>query len=86
MQDKSKLGTRYVCFQCGCKFYDMNREIPTCPECGEDQTGAPLRDIRSLLGSRGRRKAPTVPKTAPKAAPEEEVEEDEDDATEEQSD
>ena len=59
MLDKSKLGTRYACFQCGTKFYDLNRPVPSCPECGADQTEAPLRDIKSLLGKgRGKRKAP----------------------------
>ena len=54
MLDKAKLGNRYTCFRCGTKFYDLNRAVPSCPECGEDQREAPARDIRSLLGS-GRR-------------------------------
>lgn len=55
MFDKSKLGTRYACFQCGTKFYDLNRPEPLCPECGADQREAPVRDIKALLaGRRGR--------------------------------
>lgn len=54
MLDKSKLGTRYTCFQCGTKFYDLHREVATCPECGADQAEAPVRDIKSLLSGRGR--------------------------------
>ncbi|TNE84368.1 MAG: TIGR02300 family protein [Deltaproteobacteria bacterium] len=54
MLDKAKLGTRYVCFECECKFYDLNREVPTCPDCGADQREAPAEDIRSLLSGRGR--------------------------------
>ncbi|MBN2798755.1 MAG: FYDLN acid domain-containing protein [Deltaproteobacteria bacterium] len=43
------LGTRYTCFTCGTKFYDLNRPEPLCPECGTDQREAPVRDIRALL-------------------------------------
>jgi hypothetical protein len=53
MLDKAKLGTRYTCFKCGTKFYDLSRPVPSCPECGADQREAPPRDIRALLGSRG---------------------------------
>ncbi len=58
MQDKAKLGNRYTCFQCGCKFYDLTRPVPTCPECGADQREAPVRDIKALLKSGKRRAAP----------------------------
>jgi hypothetical protein len=55
MYDKSKLGGRYACYQCGTKFYDLNRPEPLCPECGADQREAPVRDIKALLaGRRGR--------------------------------
>ena len=57
MQDKAQLGNRYTCYQCGCKFYDLNRPIPTCPECSADQREAPLRDIKALLKSGKRRPA-----------------------------
>ena len=49
MLDKSKLGNRYTCYECGTKFYDLNREAAICPECNADQASAPVRDIRSLL-------------------------------------
>ncbi|HMV66429.1 MAG TPA: FYDLN acid domain-containing protein [Myxococcota bacterium] len=55
MFDKSKLGTRYACFQCGTKFYDLNRPEPTCPDCGADQREAPVRDIKALLAGRKNR-------------------------------
>ena len=47
--DKSKLGNRYVCFSCGCKFYDLNRPVATCPECGTDQAEAPDQDMKALI-------------------------------------
>jgi hypothetical protein len=58
MQDKAKLGNRYTCYQCGCKFYDLNRPTPTCPECSADQREAPVRDIKALLKSGKKRIAP----------------------------
>ena len=53
MLDKAKLGSRYTCFKCGTKFYDLNRPVPSCPECSADQREAPARDIRALLGKGG---------------------------------
>jgi hypothetical protein len=49
MQDKSKLGTRYQCFQCNTKFYDLNRPEPLCPKCGADQRENPNPDPREAL-------------------------------------
>ncbi len=54
MQDKTKLGTRYVCFTCGCKFYDLNKPEPLCPECSTDQRQAPGVDMKTLLSGSGR--------------------------------
>ena len=56
--DKVRLGDRYVCFQCGTKFYDLNREPPTCPECDADQDDAPVRDMKALLGKGRKRPTP----------------------------
>lgn len=52
MQDKSKLGKRYQCFQCGLKFYDLNRPEPLCPKCGADQRENPNPDPRELILAR----------------------------------
>ena len=54
MLDKATLGNRYVCFECGCKFYDLNKPEPLCPDCNANQHDAPAEDIRSLLSGRGR--------------------------------
>jgi hypothetical protein len=56
MLDKARLGSRYVCYVCGTKFYDLNRPIPNCPDCNADQREAPVRDIKSLLSKGGGRK------------------------------
>ena len=56
MLDKARLGTRFVCYVCGTKFYDLNRAVPTCPDCNADQREAPVRDIKSLLSKGGGRR------------------------------
>jgi hypothetical protein len=56
MLDKARLGTRYVCYACGTKFYDLGKPVPNCPECNADQREAPVRDIKSLLSKGGGRK------------------------------
>jgi uncharacterized protein (TIGR02300 family) len=35
------LGTKYVCFKCGTKFYDLKKPEPLCPKCGADQRESP---------------------------------------------
>jgi hypothetical protein len=37
----SKLGTKWSCFRCGAKFYDLNKPEPLCPKCGADQRQRP---------------------------------------------
>ncbi len=37
----SKFGTKYTCWSCGAKFYDLNKPEPKCPKCGEDPKDAP---------------------------------------------
>jgi len=36
MVDREKFGKKRKCPACGCKFYDMHRNPPTCPRCGAD--------------------------------------------------
>lgn len=58
------LGTKYNCFKCGSKFYDLRKPIPICPKCGADQRDSPPPE----------HSAPTERKRArPKAAPDSEV-------------
>ncbi|HSN89818.1 MAG TPA: FYDLN acid domain-containing protein [Anaeromyxobacteraceae bacterium] len=35
------LGTKYVCFKCGTRFYDLRKPVPACPKCGADQRESP---------------------------------------------
>lgn len=32
--NRRSLGRKYTC-ECGCKFYDLGREVPVCPKCGK---------------------------------------------------
>jgi hypothetical protein len=38
---QSKRGTKWSCYSCGVKFYDLNQPEPLCPRCGADQREKP---------------------------------------------
>ncbi|GMV39227.1 MAG: hypothetical protein AMXMBFR64_09430 [Myxococcales bacterium] len=46
--DLSRYGTKYSCYSCSCKFYDMNRGESVCPKCGANQKDAPLVDVSAM--------------------------------------
>ncbi len=48
MRDRSKLGTKYTCYDCGTKFYDLQRPEPICPRCGANQKDAPSGSAEAL--------------------------------------
>lgn len=48
------LGTKYVCFSCQTKFYDLGREEAVCPKCSADQKDS---DANSAPVTRSRRVA-----------------------------
>ncbi len=51
-------GTKYVCFKCSTKFYDLKKPDPICPKCGADQ-----REGQASKPSEGRRsRLSAVPK------------------------
>lgn len=31
---KAEWGTKRICSECGARYYDMQKEPPTCPKCG----------------------------------------------------
>ena len=35
------LGTKFNCFKCGARFYDLKKPEPVCPKCGADQRDMP---------------------------------------------
>ena len=75
------LGTKYVCFKCGTKFYDLKKPVPACPKCGADQRDAPVAKPTSARAAKAAAAAKEPEEAeAPAAAEEEEAEaEDEDD-------
>ena len=52
----TKLGTKWTCFRCAAKFYDLNKPLPLCPKCSADQRERP-------------KVAPTPPAPAPRKQP-----------------
>jgi len=79
------LGTKYVCFKCGTKFYDLKKPVPACPKCGSDQRETPS---AKPSGSRARAAPPKeVEPEEVAAGDEDEAEaEDEDEAAESDED
>ena len=72
------LGTKYVCFKCGTKFYDLKKPIPACPKCGADQREAPS----AKPAGRGRAAPPREVEPEEVAATEEAEDEEEEEAAE----
>ena len=53
-----KLGSKFECFSCGTKFYDLGKSEPVCPKCGANQKDAAHSETPSASqASRRRRKA-----------------------------
>lgn len=50
------LGTKWECFSCGVKFYDLGRPEPLCPKCGADQRQAKSQETTADVLSARRRK------------------------------
>jgi uncharacterized protein (TIGR02300 family) len=40
-----ELGSKYICFRCETKFYDLGRLEPICPRCGANQKEAKKHDL-----------------------------------------
>jgi len=66
------LGTKYVCFKCGTKFYDLKKPVPACPKCGADQRDAPT---GKSAPTRAQRAAQAKEEAEAPAAAEEEADE-----------
>lgn len=58
-----KLGTKFECFSCGTKFYDLGKAEAICPKCGANQKDAAHSESpASSQATRRRRKAEVIPK------------------------
>ncbi|MGK2859655.1 MAG: TIGR02300 family protein [Thermoanaerobaculia bacterium] len=47
------LGTKYICYSCQTKFYDLGRTSAVCPKCGADQKDAD--SAAPVTGNRSRK-------------------------------
>lgn len=52
------VGTKFVCFKCNTKFYDMKKPDPICPKCGSDQRESPA----NKPAEKGRGRLAAVPR------------------------
>lgn len=85
MSRPNHLGTRYVCWKCGAKYYDLNKPSPTCPKCGADPTEAPKIAVAPTPAPKKSRKARAevedeVDTDVDDTEPEDDLDEDTDDA------
>jgi uncharacterized protein (TIGR02300 family) len=59
------LGTKYTCFKCGSKFYDLNRPKALCPKCGADQREAPKQTAKQRQQAQAQAPPPKPPPLEP---------------------
>ncbi len=66
---KERLGTKWTCYSCGIKFYDLKKPEPTCPKCQADQRESPAPEKKPTRAKRATKKKKTTRKktTARKA-------------------
>ncbi len=63
-EPSAKLGAKWACFECGAKFYDLNRPEPLCPKCGANQHERPLNEPKDKTAAEAtprRRARPMAP-------------------------
>ena len=76
------LGTKYICFKCGTKFYDLKKPVPSCPKCGADQREAPVAKPQTARQQRAAAAKEAEEAEAPAAEAEAETEDEEDEKEE----
>jgi hypothetical protein len=59
------LGTRYKCYKCGTKFYDLGKPQPLCPSCGEDQNNEETKRLLKRKRKRSLSKAKSDNRSLP---------------------
>lgn len=56
-----KLGTKFECFRCGTKFYDLGKSDAVCPKCGANpKDAAAEQSAAATQAARRKRKAEVV--------------------------
>jgi uncharacterized protein (TIGR02300 family) len=68
-----KLGTKFECFNCGTKFYDLGKSEPVCPKCGANQKDAVQAESPAVTQAARRKRKAEVLKTIEPAEEEEET-------------
>ncbi len=58
---KVQLGQRWVCYECGARFYDLKRPEPVCPRCKADQRESPTFEKPKRGRGKKAAKAPAPP-------------------------
>src|SRR5712691_4273670 len=54
-------GTKYECYNCGTRFYDLAKPEPLCPKCGANQKDAARNESPAVSqAARRKRKAEVV--------------------------
>ncbi len=66
MSSAVSLGSKFTCFKCECKFYDLSQTEPLCPRCGADQREDPNPDPREAFLARFRRPSRRKPRSKKK--------------------
>jgi uncharacterized protein (TIGR02300 family) len=77
------LGTKYVCFKCSTKFYDLKKPVPACPKCGADQREAPTPKSGSSRARAAPKEVAPAEEVAVAEGEEAEAEEEDDDEADE---
>jgi uncharacterized protein (TIGR02300 family) len=55
-----ELGTKFECFSCGAKFYDLGKPEPLCPKCGANQKEARKQELANDQAAKRRRREELV--------------------------
>lgn len=55
-----KLGTKFECFNCGTKFYDLGKSEPLCPKCGANQKDSVKAEAPAVSQASRRKRKPEV--------------------------
>jgi hypothetical protein len=58
----STLGTKYECFSCGARFYDLGKPEAICPKCGANQKDAKRSDAHSESAAAKRKRREEAPR------------------------
>lgn len=55
-----KLGSKYECYSCGVKFYDLGKGEPVCPKCGANQEESEQAEAPVVTEATRRRREPAA--------------------------